>query len=214
MIYRSDRGSKLFRFASIFLFVFATNVSAQTQDHDSWIYNKAKAEDKEVIIKWCSRDGARVAYSLSQPKDFEQCGKLETAVYCDPAGNKYMGSGKPPYAYQDCSLGPRIQVVKTIPAGEYKAPANSSDDYTWKVSSKTAKTGNEGSYFQMLDGLLGGFGTGSNPSKFENQPIGHKDQRPTKGPFAPSSMVKQVGSQDNQSGSPLEHILDQLADDK
>ncbi len=101
---------------------------------DAWTIDISKqhppvsAENR--IIRWCSEDGSKHRYASANIdlKGYKPCGQLSSVVSCDPSGARvFSSSSQPPpgsrnYAHRDCSVGPRIKVVRHEPN-----PVTSSD---------------------------------------------------------------------------------------
>ncbi len=87
---------------------------------ERWSSDRSKehppASSENRIIKWCRDDGKheRFASANLDIKGYKPCGELQVPVNCDPAGQRMISkTGKPPEAYKDCGVGPRIVVKRT-----------------------------------------------------------------------------------------------------
>jgi len=90
---------------------------------DSWTVNTPDSQysdsyslpHSDAILKWCADN--KVRYSKDPVPGYRLCGEIEAEKLCDPSGKRFIsGSSKnAPYAYKDCSIGPRITVIREEP---------------------------------------------------------------------------------------------------
>lgn len=110
-------------------------------EDDSWTIDLNKqhppVSQENRILKWCADagDGVRFASANIELKGYHPCGELQTAMQCDPSGARMINpGGEFPSTYRDCSLGPRISVVRrdplpaVAPDGLGEAPPGSSPE--------------------------------------------------------------------------------------
>lgn len=105
--------------ASLLIGTFCFLPEAPLAEADNWTteasQEHAPQSPENRIIKWCNEDDSHVRYASAnlKIKGYVPCGKLSVSATCDATGNRMISKdNERPHGHLDCSVGPRIFIMR------------------------------------------------------------------------------------------------------